>query len=452
VASDRLATVEGPITGSRRPWGHPGPEVEQAGYLVEEFQIHGATVAYAPVAGTTEGPDGRWQAEVRGEASYRTRLLVARPREPADFNGTVLLHWQNVSAGVESPAPPGGEAYRGYAWVGVSAQEVGVFGFPMGVGIRRGAGYPQALPLVDHDPERYGTLRHPGDEGSFDIFTQAARVVGPHRAGDVDPLAGLQVRRVLALGGSQSAMRLATYANAVQPLEHALDGFLLSVWEGKGPSLLDGSISFGGRRTTIRSDLETPVMVVNSEFEAVNTWATGIEDTRFVRVWEVAGAPHGVASGGASPGGANGWVVNRLSIGPVHQAAVRRLHEWVSGGRAAPAQPRIAMDVGRPPEIRRDELGNAVGGIRLPEIAVPTAEHRGMSFGTGRAPLFGASRPFPAEVIADMYPTAKVFRDRWREAVEALLKSGALLEEDAAAMTARAEGVDLQGSSRAVNP
>src|SRR5262249_27663963 len=149
---------------------------------------------------------------------------------------------------------------------------------------------------------------------------------------------------------------------------------------------------------------DSPVLVLNSEFETVNTWITGIRDTGNIRGWEVAGAPHGVARSRRAAGAAGGWVTNELSIDPVHEAAIRRLHQWTSGGSAAPVQPRIEVENGRPPQICRDELGNAIGGIRLPEIAVPTAEHRGMSFGTGRAPLYGASRPFTEEKLLQLYP------------------------------------------------
>src|SRR6201999_1664678 len=127
--------------------------------------------------------------------------------------------------GYEIERPETDELYRGYAWVGVSAQEIGLYGSPWGSGVRgqssRGTG------LIDEDPERYSTLTHPGDPGSFDIFTQAAQAVRGQREGDVDPLGGLVVRRVVATGGSQSAMRLVAYANGIHPLVRAVDGFVL---------------------------------------------------------------------------------------------------------------------------------------------------------------------------------------------------------------------------------
>ena len=60
------------------------------------------------------------------------KLLVRRPADPAKFNGTVVVEWLNVSGQLElSPDYwfTRDELLRkGYAWVGVSAQSVGVNG------------------------------------------------------------------------------------------------------------------------------------------------------------------------------------------------------------------------------------------------------------------------------------------------------------------------------------
>jgi len=107
--------------------------------------------------------------------------------------------------------------------------------------------------------------------GSFEIFGQAAAAVGPGRAGHVDPMGGLPVRRLVATGASQSAMRLVAYANGVHPLHQLFDGYLLSVWEGRAPRLDEGPIGTGGVRTAVRSDLGAPMLIVNSEFETTGT-------------------------------------------------------------------------------------------------------------------------------------------------------------------------------------
>ncbi len=283
-----------------------------------------STCSKAPRTGTRSprwqgaSADGRWEVEPYAEAPYRTRLLVVRPERPSHFNGTVVVNWQNVSAGAEPRALAADEPYRGYAWVGVSAQEVGIHGFPAGMERYGGRGQP----LVVHDPERYGDLHHPGDQASFDIFSQAGRALGPGRSTTVDPLAGLHVRRLIATGGSQSAMRLVAYLNAFHRDSPVFDGFLLSVWEGRAPRPEEGAIA-SGVRTTIRTDLTTPVVVVNSEFEAHHLAGLPVTDTEHLRIWEVAGTPHGVARRRTDQPDRAGRVVNRLSIGPVHEAALR---------------------------------------------------------------------------------------------------------------------------------
>jgi hypothetical protein len=121
---------------------------------------------------------------------------------------------------------------------------------------------------------------------------------------------------------------------------------------------------------------------------------------------------------------------------------MRALHRWLADGTPAPHQPRIAHE-GSPLAVARDELGNGIGGIRLPELEAPTHEYRGMSFGAGRAPLFGAARPFDDDRLRALYPTRAAYVERWCAAVDALVATGALRPEDAAAMKARADEVAL---------
>jgi hypothetical protein len=427
--------VIGPVVSERPPWGAPGAGPSENAYVVEEFLLDGIATAYRLARPGPIPMDGRWEVTEVGDAPFTTRILVIRPTEAVRFNGTVLLNWQNVSAGVEASAPSGGEIYAGYAWVGVSAQEVGLYGLPAGMNLRWS--HRQAQPLVEYDPARYGRLHHPGDQGSYDIFAAAAMAVGPQRDRTVDPLGGLDVRRVVALGASQSAMRLATYLNALHQRRPIIDGFVLALWEGRAPRPEEGPIAYG-IRTAIRDDLDQPVMVVNSEFETLAVHQAEVADSRMVRIWEVAGTPHAVARM-AEPQEPAAWGRNPLSIQPVFEAAVRMMHRWTAGEGPAPRQPRIEVEDRMPPRIRRDQYGNAIGGIRLPDLAVPTAEYRGMAFGTGLPPLFGASRPLDQQALRELYPTRAVYRARWFEAVDALVATGALRPEDAPALRERAE-------------
>ena len=153
--------------------------------------------------------DGLWGAEPAAQAAYRTRLVVHRPIDAADFNGSVLVEWLNVTSGFDIPPSWGSghvEMYRsGHIWVGVSAQFVGV----------EGSETPLApLHLKAVNPARYGELSHPGDSFSYDIFTQVTAILRGDANADV--LAGMSPDRLVAYGESQSAGRLVTYINAVR--------------------------------------------------------------------------------------------------------------------------------------------------------------------------------------------------------------------------------------------
>src|SRR5271165_5166213 len=117
-------SVKGPIPGA--PLLAPGHEAAFNDCVVEEFFLTGNAVSYRHLGALPA--DGKWPAVPAGTAPYTTRVVVIRPSNPANFNGTVLVEWLNVSAGRDS-APDAmmarGEIVRsGYAHVGVSAQKV----------------------------------------------------------------------------------------------------------------------------------------------------------------------------------------------------------------------------------------------------------------------------------------------------------------------------------------
>jgi Alpha/beta hydrolase domain len=431
--------IEGPISGAMPPWGLPKVDLDAMGYLAEEYQLVGRAGGYQIAEGTEAGNDGRWEVEQYGEAGYRTRILVIRPKRAEHFNGTVVVGWNNVSAGYEMPGVLGDEVFEGYAWVGVSAQEVGIHGFPMGM---EKFASRRAGPLVDEDPERYGMLSHPGDQASFDIFSDAGRVVGPDRATQVDPMGGLSVERLIAVGGSQSAMRLATYLNAFHRQAKVFDGFLLSVWEARGPLPEEGLMPFG-RMTTIRDDLDVPVLIVNSEFEATHLHRIELVDTEVLRTWEIAGTPHGVTKNTTQGPDQRGRVPNLLSTQPVLNGALRALHRWVAEGIPAARQPRISFEAEGFHQIALDELGNAVGGVRLPELEAPVARYQGAAFGSGHGALFGAALPFTEELLLSLYPTRAAFEARWNDAVDRLVADEVIRPHDAQAMRERGAAVRL---------
>ncbi len=441
--------ITGPVTGGQHGWAFGGPVVDfpAHGYASEEFFLEGTATRYRERAGADLGRDGKWDVEPCESAPFNTRFVVYRPTDPAKFNGTVIVSWNNVSAGHDLFGGDSEEVLQGgFAFVGVTAQRVGVHGIA-----------PMNLGLVDWDKERYGALSIPSDDYSFDIFTQASRAIAPDRArAPIDPMGGLEVRKLIALGASQSAARLGTYVNAIHPLTHAFDGYLLLIYFGAGspvevgelvvdlndPNLAnEGNARLRLRGTNlIRDDLDVPVMIVNSELEAMACYPVRQPDTDRLSWWESAGTCHVSAQGqrarspkyerdfGVPMQVAEG--INRIPMVPLFDAAMHHMHAWVNGGGPPPPQPRIEFE-GDPPQVVRDADGIAVGGIRLPQAEVPLAVNSAIPivpdiFGI----LGGSSHPFSRDELIGRYGDRAGFLAEFETAARAAMAAGVLLPRD----------------------
>ena len=454
VSPLHAATVSGPITGGKqgKPFNFPDADLAAHGYVAEEFFLDGTAAAYELAPGTQQGSDGRWQLQKRADPKpFRTRILVVRPSDDRKFNGTIVVHWQNVTAGYELGSVSADNEYlRGYAWVGVSAQKIGIDGFPG----------PQAAGLKQWDAERYASLNHPGDDYSYDIFAQAGRAVGTKRdANKVDPMGTLSVKRLVAAGASQSAGRLRAYINGIHAMDRVFDGYIpyidfarqvpftaspapASSPAAANPGALNSAAPILNRPNSIvRTDLGVPVFVVNSETETDGYVVSRQPDTDTFRFWEVAGSSHVNVVRGAntrtdleSP--------NWLAYRPAYDAAIRHMHVWLTTKQAPPTAPLIELESTSPAKIKRDAKGNALGGIRLPDFAVPTAEHRGS--GTNKPGgyrlgfLYGYARDFSADELNALYPNAKAYMDKYDAALADVVKKGYVLKEDAPALRTNA--------------
>ena len=129
---------------------------------------------------------------------------------------------------------------------------------------------------------------------------------------------------------------------------------------------------------------------------------------------------------------------NVLSYTPAYRAAFRHLHIWLDGGPPPPLQARIEFESADPPTIRRDQYGNALGGVRLPDFAVPIGEHRGRNDGDFRESLVGYSRPFTAAELHELYPDREAYLGRWQAALDRGVADGFILPEEAPAMNVAA--------------
>lgn len=459
-----VPTVTGPVTGPGFPFvASTSFDLTPLGYTETEFFLSGTATGYTSAAPL--GTDGRWSATPGNTATYQTRMLVRRPADAARFNGTVLVEWLNVTAGLDA-APDWIFAHtmlirEGFAWVGVSAQVVGISGGSNPLGLN--------LSLKAINSVRYGSLVHPGDSFSYDMFSQVAAAI--RDAGGTRPLGELRVKRVIAIGESQSAFRLVTYVNAIHPIARVYDGFLIHSRSGGGAPLSQSPapVVNAPAGALIRDDLDVPVLTFETETDVILLGFLAAEqpDSRRFRLWEVAGTAHGdlyqlqVGMTDKGPAAADttyhapaaaplppiivcGKPVN---AGPHHfvlSAAVAQLDRWVRTGRPAHRAHRLEVDDAGAYVL--DDHGNVRGGIRTPQLDVPIATLSGLGqTGSAFCVLFGTTTPFDAATLQSLYPTHARYLAAVRRAAKAAVRGRFLLRVDAQAIIAAAAESDVGG-------
>ncbi|WP_113696994.1 alpha/beta hydrolase domain-containing protein [Amycolatopsis albispora] len=415
IATAAPATVQVPQVTGPLPGTVPGdPKAERIedtypffstpadlaarGYVEQEFHVSGLAAGW-----TADG------TQVAADVPYTTRVVVRRPLRAKDFSGTALVEWQNVTAGYDLDALWNADSVlrAGHAWIGVSAQRVGVD------------------QLRGWSPARYGGLdvtgggKHTADELSYDIFTQAGRAVD---TGAV--LGGLRPRTLLAIGASQSAGRMTVLYDKVLPQQTPVfDGYAFVV--GPAPTRVG----------------KEPVFQILSETDVRNSQRPA--DTTQFRRWEVAGGAHSGYQGqvyrtpiserdlGAAPQyNCAKPPFSRVPMHHVTAAAYEHLRRWTERGTPPPTAPPLEFEADGVTK-KRDELGLALGGIRLSEVAVPTALNTGDNSGETFCQLFGTYLPFDQKTLASLYPSVTHYDNKVAVADARNIRAGYLLAADA---------------------
>jgi alpha/beta hydrolase family protein len=394
----------------------PGPDLAGAGYVEREYVARGTAVSYAG----------------HEPAAYATRVAVRRPESAGSFSGTAVVEWLNVSSG--SDAAPDWTylaeeiVRRGHAWVGVSAQHIGVEGGEAAVGV---AG---VAPSGIKARQRYAALSHPGDAYSYSIYASVAAAL------DEGPLSDLVVDVLLAVGESQSAFALTTFVNVVHERAPVFDGFLIHSRGGAAMPLgepgrpLDPREYRGSTPTPVRDDLDVPVLMVQTESDLLGLLdylPARQPDSAFVRLWEVAGTAHAdryqigeleELLGCPRP-------VNRGQQAYVLRAALRWLDGWARGGDAAPSATRLEV---ADRAFVRDAAGNTRGGVRTPVVDVPVELLRGDTEAGASylCQLFGSTLPMPPELVRERYADRADYLAAYERAADAAITAGFVLAED----------------------
>ena len=391
------------------PLGAAAVDLKAAGYTEREFYAEGTANRYrGAIPGATENAtviDGNWP--------YRTRVLVRAPK-PDHFNGTLIVEWTNVTIGVDADfvfAEAHADLLReGYAYAVVSVQKVGVDRLKSWSPQRYGA---LSVDASNVDPQGGGTIDATGDTLSWDIFTQVSEALKAN-TGPNPPLPGLAVRNVIATGQSQSAGRLTSYYNAIQPLDNFFNGFVF--WDRAGAKL--------------RPDVGVPAISVNSEaFSALSPVFAPHGTSEYTREWEVAGTTHGslyaaqyvdaMFNRDKSKIGPDGqpesftqWVEPSCSVLPAFSTvptglvigdAMDSVRNWITTGRAA--APSISFDRDANGALVRDANGNVEGGVRLSQFVAPTAAVNVLNGTAFPCSISGSHRYYTPQELKARYHT-----------------------------------------------
>ncbi len=253
-----------------------------------------------------------------------------------------------------------------------------------------------------------------------------------------------------------------TYIDAVQPITHVYQGFLVHSQFGTGAPLSQAPETnySAPNPTTIRSDLGVPVLEFETETDVYSSNLTDrlhYGNPKWFRLWEVAGSSHydyyGLAIGPNDTGNGQGAVDNLaamqnptrtpagefscavpINTGGTHwalEAAVYWLNRWVVDGTPPPRAPFLATTHVSPVVYKLDANGNAIGGVRTPQVDAPIAALSSQGNSGGFCFLFGSTVPYSAAHLASLYKTHGQFVSAWARAVHRDQAAGFLLPADA---------------------
>jgi hypothetical protein len=253
-----------------------------------------------------------------------------------------------------------------------------------------------------------------------------------------------------------------TYIDAVQPITHVYQGFLVHSQFGTGAPLSQApqANDAAPTPTTIRSDIGVPVFEFETETDVDNSNLTDrlhYGNPKWFRLWEIAGSSHydyyGLAIGPDDTGNGQGAVKNLaamqnptrtpvggfnckvpINTGGTHwalDAAVKWLQRWIVMGTPPPPAPFLATTHVSPVVFKLDANGNAFGGVRTPQVDAPIAALGSKGNSGGFCFLFGSTVPYGTAKLASLYANHTKFVTAWGRAVNHDRIAGYLLPADA---------------------
>ncbi len=477
------------------PFGRPVAELEQA-YVEEEFFVSGQANLYS----YTSDPPLRGEITVIDpNLPYTTRMLVRRPADPNAFNGTVVIEWLNSTAGFDTaPVWHASAEYfarKGIVYVGVTNSTTTIKFLADGC-LLLGLIPP---PLCG---TRYASLSLSENGVAFEMVSQIAHLLksGPPES----PLApDYPVQRLFHAGQSQQGGSMVTYASAFHFSSN--DGYFVQAassarainfgtpcgdpntpaFDPNGPPLDQCTPTLQGEARRVDPNLPVPVYRVHAETDLSNGVTTRQTESATFRYYETAGTGHITVHKGppSVEAGVLGledpifleelceFPINTLADGPIfgsylYNAMWDNMEQQVVSGTPPPSGVPYLFALDPNDQILRDSFGNAVGGLRVPQLDFPIATYGPRNALDPNAPdtgLVGAifqglgnlfcvlaatAIPFDQATLDSLYPDWTLFVDGFNARIDdpntGLIAARFLLEEDAAKLRLVIEDKDQQ--------
>jgi hypothetical protein len=348
---------------------------------------------------------------------YRTRIVVRRPGDDDDFSGLVLA---------ESMHPSGN------AWMFHFTHLYSMTEGHIAVDIL--TSNPTAF--AEFNAGRYGDLEIANGQSS-EIIAQVGALLKSRQANN--PLAGVELRKMILAGTSASAGVLTRYLPTHASMRLA----------DLGP-IFDGFLPTSTGATIQATDVPMIQVPTMTEVHGGNSTRRqdGDEAGDQYRVYEFPGMAHIDSRDAASyyPDPCK-FPISRFPMAAYMSVALNHLFQWVDEGVTPPRADRIWMDRNTANDgshMALDEFGNALGGIRNTYVDVPvkqyTVRNEGADPPITNAHPFVASRPAAArnqlcglagyeitlskEEIREMHGDERNYRAKVEQRYDALVREG----------------------------
>jgi len=472
------------IPGGGRPVeGLAQPTVE------EEFFVAGAVDVFnydAFPASRGDHPGDRLVAYKTAQP-FKTRMLVRRPATADAFSGDVVIESMNSTAGFDSTPVwlPSAEyfAREGIVYIGVTTS--GNQSIPF---LKNGCGG-----INPPCGTRYATLQMSDNGQEYELINQLATALESGDPSQIPLPADFgPVRHVFFSGQSQQGGSVITHASQFH--FPGIDGYFF-MGASSARAIRGGFTALGdptsrncgttgapaypncvspltGLELRVRTDLPAPVYRGSSETD-IGTGATRQDDTdtspfASFRLIEVPATAHNVVHTSLLPfpGLPPGFTIGDLCLNQPYTLAdgpILGSHVWnamwenlriqVTQGILPPYAPRVEIVGGA---IQRDAFGNAKGGVRLPELDVPTNSYF-LPNNTGKPAcvppqtpadspclppalaglgglacfLSGSLAPLPQQTLDELYPNHGKYVSQIAHRANDLVADRFLLPEDA---------------------